>query len=348
MEFSNLNIYLSRLKMSDDYNFISKNGNLNKILHLKCGNEFSIQTQLIRLRCDKSEEICTFCNKINHYKENELLKYLKSIYKGDIIKNYRDKLEIDFYLPELVIGFEFNGLYWHSELYKDSDYHILKTKHFRERNITIVNIWEDDWLYKRKIVESIIKSKLGIFDTKINARDCLFVEISDSECKKFLNENHIQGWCVSKYRYGLIFNGVLTSIITLGKERLNLGKKNNNIENLELIRYATKINTKVVGGFSKIIKNITKIINIKKILTYSDISMFNGDVYLKNGFKFLHESKPGYSYIINGIRKNRFSFNKSKLLKLGYTSSKSEKEIMFENNFYRIYDCGNSKFELNI
>lgn len=35
--------------------------------------------------------------------------------------------EIDFYLPKYKIGIEYDGVYWHSEVYKDKDYHLNKT-----------------------------------------------------------------------------------------------------------------------------------------------------------------------------------------------------------------------------
>lgn len=69
-------------------------------------------------------------SKVNHSKgvsgmENIVYDYLKSIYSGTILRHQRSILknetegkkfyELDFYLPELKIGIEFNGLYWHSE-----------------------------------------------------------------------------------------------------------------------------------------------------------------------------------------------------------------------------------------
>ena len=72
--------------------------------------------------------------------------------------SYRDSLEIDVYLPELKIGFEFNGLYWHSEECKDKNYHLNKTNYFKEKGIRIIHIWEDDWDFKRSIIESQIKN----------------------------------------------------------------------------------------------------------------------------------------------------------------------------------------------
>jgi hypothetical protein len=62
--------------------------------------------------------LCTVCNPIGDsrsIKEDELYNFILSNYSGEIVRSYRDKLEIDIYLPDLKIGFEFNGLYWHSD-----------------------------------------------------------------------------------------------------------------------------------------------------------------------------------------------------------------------------------------
>ena len=57
-----------------------------------------------------------------------------------------DRREIDIYLPELRIGIEFNGLYWHDE----ADARI-KARHDAKRaaaldaGITLLVVWEDAW-----------------------------------------------------------------------------------------------------------------------------------------------------------------------------------------------------------
>ena len=62
---------------------------------------------------------CYICNPFGNHvsgQQKTLLEYIKIIYKGEIIENDKkalDGLEIDIYLPELKIGFEFNGDYWH-------------------------------------------------------------------------------------------------------------------------------------------------------------------------------------------------------------------------------------------
>ena len=50
----------------------------------------------------------------------------------------------------------------------------------------------------------------------------------------------------------------------------------------------------------------------------------------------------------NGLRYYRFNFRKSILVKEGFDKSKTEKQIMFDRKIYRIYDCGNIRWEYNV
>jgi len=52
--------------------------------------------------------------------------------------------EIDIYIPEYNLAIEFNGLYWHSEIYKDKNYHLNKTEECLKNNIQLIHIFEDE------------------------------------------------------------------------------------------------------------------------------------------------------------------------------------------------------------
>ena len=86
----------------------------------------------------------------------------------------------------------------------------------------------------------------------------------------------------------------------------------------------------------------------KEIISYADRRWSQGNLYKKLGFTFVHNSKPNYFYIINKTRKHRFSYRKDILIKEGFDTNKSEREIMNERKIHRIYDCGNKKYQLSI
>jgi hypothetical protein len=68
-------------------------------------------------------------------------------------------------------------------------------------------------------------------------------------------------------------------------------------------------------------------------------------MYKNLGFDKISQSKPNYWYVINDIRHHRFNFRKGILVKQGFDENKTEKEIMLERKIYRIYDCGNIRWE---
>ena len=84
-----------------------------------------------------------------------------------------------------------------------------------------------------------------------------------------------------------------------------------------------------------------------KIISYADRRYFNGDLYRKLGFTFIKFTSPNYWYFKKGKlnREHRYKYRKDVLVREGYDTNKTEHEIMGERGYYRIYDCGNFKFE---
>jgi len=310
-------------------------------------HEFEINCDNFHGRSKTNLPLCTICYPIGDnksIKEKILLEYIKSIYNGEIISGYRDGIEIDIYLPELKLGIEFNGLYWHSEKFKDSNYHINKLNWFKERQIDIKFIYEDDFDNNLDIIKSQINNWLGITKNKIYARKCLVKEIKIvEEYRNFLNQNHIQGFVVCNKAYGLCHNEVLVSLMCFDKKegRLNMEESGWNLN-----RFCNLLNTNVVGGASKLLNYFIKENKPKRIISYADKDWSNGNLYFKLGFNLLSESKPDYKYIVDNIRKSKQNFTKNKLQKLGHDISLTESQIMENLGINKIYDCGKIKFEL--
>ena len=303
------------------------------------GHNYKISFDLLYKRHKYNVEKCTICNPIGiKYSNSEynLLQFIKENYNGEIIKNSRKIIkpyELDIFLPNLNLAFEYNGLWWHNELYKDKNYHKTKSDLCDKNNIQLIHIWEDNWIYKQDIVKSMILNKLGKTLNKIYARKCEIREIKNNDLiKQFLNNNHIQGFVGSSVKLGLYYNNELTSLMTF--------KKDNN--NFELNRFCNKLNTNVIGGASKLFKYFTKNYNFYEIKTFADRTYSNGNLYFKMNFKIGKFIKPDYYYIVNGIRKHKFNFRKQK------DNIKTEHEIMLEKNIYRIYDAGKYRFTYSL
>lgn len=296
-----------------------------KIFCEDCQSTFEIGYYLFYKRRETKTCICTNCNIIDKHQsglEIQLQKFITKIYKGEILFNFKlENKELDIYLPDLKLAFEFNGLYWHSEIYKDKNYHLDKTKLCLSKNIQLIHIWEDDWIYKQEIVKSMIINKLGLIYNRIYARKCEIKEITDNKIvKDFLNTNHIQGYTGSYIKIGLFYNSELVSLMSFKK----------NMKEYELNRFANKLNMIVIGGASKLLNYFIKNYS-NNITTFSNNSYSNGDLYLKLNFKKLYELKSDYHYVVGDLRVHKFNFR--------------NKDV---SNIFRIYDSGKIKYKYDI
>ena len=220
-------------------------------------------------------------------------------------------------------AFEFNGIYWHSELFRDKEYHSNKTKMSNNKNVQLIHIWEDDWIYRKDIVKSMIINKLHNTRNRIMSRKCEIREINDIDISRdFLNSNHIQGFVGSTSKIGLFYNNELVSLMTF---KISVDGV------YELNRFCNKINTIVAGGASRLFNYFLKKFECKKIISFSNNSYSNGSLYTKLGFVENKKLKPDYSYIIGDCRIHKFNFRNSN-----------------NDNNIKIYDCGKIKFEYNI
>jgi hypothetical protein len=304
---------------------------------------------------------CPYCAATQPWSNNEkeILDFIKQILPNEIVEeNNRTILngkEIDIYIPSKKVGFEFDGLYYHSDMFINDDYHKKKTELANQKGVRLVHIFEDEWLYKQDIVKDKIKNILNVSsDNKIYARKCIVKEINSRIRNEFLEKNHIQGGDKANVSLGLFFKEQLVGVFSLCKPRLNLGKKSSNDNEYELSRYATLLGYNIVGGFSKVLKYTLDNYNIKQLYTYADLrwTAFDNNVYSNNNFDLVGISSPNYYYTNNNQkRENRFKYRKSELKKLFpniYSDKKTEAEIMTEAGYFRIYDCGCLKYKYKI
>lgn len=273
--------------------------------------------------------------------EDEITNFLKENYDG-IIETSKvgllpNNMELDIYIPKKKIGIEFNGIYWHSEIYKKKDRHYRKHKYCEESGIKLFQIWEDQWRDKKEIVKRLLLSKVGVLDqVKVNARECSIKEVSKNEAESFMNENHIQGFTVASVYLALVSENwgivAICQFLKTGKEGI-----------YNLNRYATSCNVR--GGFTKLIKNFERKYHPKKIITFSDNDYSDGGLYRNNGFILEEELKPDYYYTNNNFNKryHKFNYRKERFYNdphLTYMPDLTERELADLNKIFRVWDSG--------
>lgn len=317
-----------------------------------CGNEWKkipIKNTLRNAGCP----VCTGKSVVSKA-ETEIEEYIKSLDNTlEIERNNRNILpsgkELDIYIPSKKIAFEHHGLYWHSEKHKGKNGHLEKLLECEKEGIRLVQIFEDEWVYKKDICKEKIKTILGYNTNSIFGRKCTVEDILPSEKNEFFNKYHIQGEDKASIMKCLKYNNEIVAVMTFCKTRKALG---NSGADYELSRYASKYH--IIGGFSKLFKHIVDENKIDSVITYADLrwSSRNSNVYDKNGFVLKHASKPNYWYFDKNKtpskREHRYSFRKQVLEKRFpdvYDPKLTEFQIMDKTTYRRIWDCGNLVYE---
>jgi predicted transcriptional regulator/very-short-patch-repair endonuclease len=237
-------------------------------------------------------------------------------------------LELDFITGS--VGIEYCGEFWHSTKYKDKRYHLNKLELCLENGISLLQFWEHEILEKEEIVLSMIRSKLNKPKHKVYARTTKARVLSKKEASEFFNKNHLQGSTPNLVCFGLTDSQ--GSIIAALSLRMHGAE-------LEIARFATVLNTQVLGGFQKLLKQ-AKLWAIKmdhsKIVTFANRRYSYGKVYQRAGFKLLGPTSLDFFWLKNGRRLNRRA------------SWGKVKEFTAQKGYYKVYGTGNLKFEIEV
>jgi hypothetical protein len=274
--------------------------------------------------------------------ESELKEWINSL-NIEFTSNDRsilDGLELDILILSKKIAIEFNGTYWHSDKFKDKKYHVSKYLKCKEQGIHLIQIFDDEWYSKKDIVKSRLLSALGI-SKKVYARKCKVRHVTPCEYKTFVDKYHLQGYVSASVLYGLTLNDQVVAVMSFSKARYhNTG--------YELIRYCSDGN--IVGGASRLFSAFVNKYNPKEVISYANRCWSNGNLYKQLGFSDITscQDNTGFWYVKDFKRYHRTTFNKKRLIKLGYDAKLTGDVIMEHAGYMRIYDCGNYKFQWKV
>lgn len=268
--------------------------------------------------------------------------------KKEIVKEVNDFLakrniatkkvnNIDVFLPDKKIGIVCNML----ENF-DRYYHLNKTEEANKNGITLIQIFEDEYINHKDIVLEKILHIIGCDGDKEKAygRKCIVKKIENkNEAKTFLNTYHIQGFVGYTVAYGAYCNDTLVGVMTF----LNEGKTWN------LNRFSTNTNYSCPGVASKLFNAFIKEYKPSEVKSFLDRRWcFNieNNLYTKLGFVQDSILSPDYRYT-NGHyeRIHKFNFRKQRLnKKYGLPLTMTESEMAKKLGYYKIWDCGLIKY----
>lgn len=301
------------------------------------------------------KDTCSFCSGIFKISaaEIEIKEWLECL--GVKVERYQfaekaGGLEIDVYSPELNIGIEYCGLYWHNEnspTPRANNYHLGKMKKANRDGIRLITIFEDEWRDRKDQVKGFLSSVFGKNKDREFARKLDLKEVSFKEASSFLKKYHIQGQGSNRREisFGLYKDQQLLGLITGSTHHR---KASGDV--LVLNRMAFKSGTTVVGGASRLfkaLKGYAKKEGYGQIVSWSDNRWSEGNVYKKMGFTLKEDLKPDYSYVDGPNRLSKQSCNKKKLINKGAVGD-TELEMASSLGLKRIWDCGKKTWAINL
>lgn len=299
-----------------------------------CGEIFTTKTlgyltdSTIKNRCRKCHPI--EYNFQNTKQEREFEEYLinNNINYKKHTRSIISPLEIDFYLTDFNIGVEFNGLYWHSEIIKENDYHIEKTLICEKRGIKLIHFYEDEWDNNSGACINTIQNIINKIEDDNNF--IIKKNVDKDIIKNFINTNTLQHFKNYSISYCFYNKDELKGVITCRKN-------NKNEYVISNFAFKEKLNYKYIRIF---LDEIEKEYDIKDIYVVLD-KRYDNIEFFRQSFKIKGVTSPDFYYVVKHRRENKNKYNKKNLIKK-YNCPKniSEHDFCLSQKWYRIYDCG--------
>lgn len=216
----------------------------------------------------------------------------------------------------------------------DRNYHRDRAILANDNGYNLISVFDwDNW----KKIAYLVQDKQTLYARNLEIR-----EVPLKDTNEFLNKYHLQNTCYGQLiRYGLYKDDELMEIMTFGKPRYN---KNHE---WELLRLCSHKDFKVVGGAEKLFKHFLEMQSPNSIISYCDYSKFSGDVYNRLGFKQKGNPKPskhwsrGEEHVTDNLLRQR---GYDQLFNANYGKGTSNEQLMLENGWLPIYDCGQLVF----
>lgn len=252
-------------------------------------------------------------------------------------------MELDAYLPDLRTAVEFHGLFWHSEAAGTSPtYHVDRLERCASIGIRLIQVLEHEWEQRRPAVHSVLRAKLGKAPRTLHARRLEVAELDTAARRLFFEAAHLAGDARATRTFALRHDGEVVAAASFAPQRYGRDKSV-----MELIRFASALDTRVVGGLSRLVTAAQRAMGFKVLRTYCDRRWSDGHGYLAAGFTLTGTTQPSYWYFTlrPTVVHHRSRFQRRRLEALLPGSTGTEWQLAQELGLNRIWDCGHLTFQ---
>ncbi len=201
--------------------------------------------------------------------------------------------------------------------------------YFLNKGLNLIHLFEDQLLNNQKLIKDRFASLLNNNKT-VFARSCKIERIQKDVFDDFIIQNHLMDAANSRFKYGIFLKGDLMGVMGISAGRW-MTKEGEKRKSFEIIRFATKSNFTIVGGFTKFLKHIKNELDVDEFMTYLDLDWAIHGVYQKNNFEFKSYTKSMKFFI---HKKSLTRYNEKQILE--YADFK-------DSDYYTIYNSGNMK-----
>jgi len=223
-----------------------------------------------------------------------------------------------------------------------------KSLEYASRGIQLVHLWHDCWVARQEIVRSRIALLSGS-GVRIHARHTKVQRIAKDEMRGFFAANHLQGQVNGRYSYGLYLGGQLVAAASFSAGR-NVVRGGVAGRSFELLRCASLLHHRVVGGLGKLIARFIKDAQPDDIMTYADLDWASGKGYQALNFRQTAVSLP-QTFWIHPVAMIRYYPHR---LSLQLTDEFHRQDrhtdigdFLQDKGYFRIYNAGNLKYLLS-
>ena len=234
---------------------------------------------------------CGKCTKSVSSPEKEIYEIYKHLNPKTSTRSIIKPKELDLYFKDQNIAIEYCGLYWHGDKQKRiySKYHYDKMKACNDKQIKLIHIFEDDWIFRKSGCLSILDRELGIIKKQINIAECKLDKVSKIQAQLFIKENSLDNKIGEKF-YGIYYKDNLVQLISYTK-RETFTELNNLIFDRSVV---------VIGGVNQLIDHLKKY--NKDIEFVIDMKTDQTDLFESLGFVFVEELDVVKYYVRGLIR----------------------------------------------
>lgn len=225
--------------------------------------------------------------------------------------------------------------------------HFNKTKICRANNIRLFHIFETDWLNRKSQILNFIKTILGGNKINIAARKCsLSIGPQTKGIKGFIDDNHIQGSTTAIKSFTLYCNEKIVATMTAARHH----RQGSDSRAVVLSRLCFLDGHNVQGGSSRLFKAMKQWAienDYTNIISWSDNSWTDGNIYKVLGFELEDEFGPDYFYW-SPKGKRYYSKQSQKKSETGCPPEITERDWCYSRGLYRLFDSGKKRWRFNL